>query len=261
MSKKVVGIAQLKSALSSAGDKLVVVDVGASWCGPCKQIAPLVEDLAHQHQQKAVFLAVDGDASRDVVSHFGVQGFPTFVFLRNGVEVDRLVGADSSKLTSMVTRLCVKPEPRSTFSFPPAQFVLLQTGQISGIATFISGKVNNLGPAESAKLAALSSAADDGVAIALFSKEPGVFSKLLCDLLSALPDEFAFSVFNLASKLLTNEAGASALALMAGTNLFFLDRVEKAAFGKLETSDAPKHAANKNGLALEGWVLCLLFVF
>ncbi len=256
MSRKVIGSAQLNAILQSSGDKLVVLDVGASWCGPCKQIAPVFEELANTHKN-VVFAKADGDESRDLVAQLRVEGFPTFVFFKGSKEVDRLVGADESSLTRMVKSLSIKPEPVSKFSFPPSKLVFLgQQGTFVQIASFISGKLSTkespLRPTEAAKWAAVVGAADEGVALAHLVKEPGILSKLLCDLLSNLSEEFQFSVVHLAAKLLATELGANALRLMEGTGLSFLGKLRDLAFGgKVETTESPKHLQNRQGLALE----------
>jgi thioredoxin 1 len=71
----------------------VVIDFFATWCGPCKKIAPAFEQLANVYPT-IVFLKVDVDESAELVDHYGVQAMPTFVFLKDGVVVKRIEGAD-----------------------------------------------------------------------------------------------------------------------------------------------------------------------
>jgi thiol-disulfide isomerase/thioredoxin len=260
MAKKVVGLRALQAIIADAETKLVVIDVGATWCGPCRIIAPLFESLASE-MNHAVFVKVDADESPDVISYFEVKAFPSFLFLRSGNEIERLVGADQPSLSRLVKQLSIKPEPKSTFSFPPPRFVFLaQQGTYAGIATFILSKLKDkhLTGAEAAKLAAVSTSTDENAATALLVREPGVTSKMLCDLLSMLDEEFQFAVVHLIAKMLSSEQGANALALMSGTALSILgQRLPDLAF-KVQTITSPKGLQNRHGLAVEGWFCSLL---
>ncbi len=71
----------------------VVIDFFATWCGPCKRIAPAFEELEKRFVN-VTFLKVDVDESEDIASKFNVESLPTFVFLKNGVEAHRIEGAD-----------------------------------------------------------------------------------------------------------------------------------------------------------------------
>lgn len=69
------------------------VDFWAEWCGPCRMIAPIVEELAKEWDGKVKFGKLDTDANSDVTNRFGVQGIPTLILFKDGIEVDRVVGA------------------------------------------------------------------------------------------------------------------------------------------------------------------------
>ena len=71
----------------------VVVDFFATWCGPCKKIAPAFEKLAEVYPT-IVFLKVDVDESAELVDKYGIQAMPTFLFMKDGVIVKRIEGAD-----------------------------------------------------------------------------------------------------------------------------------------------------------------------
>lgn len=71
----------------------VVIDFFATWCGPCKRIAPFFEKLA-ESVKSVSFFKVDVDESPDLVNEFDVSAMPTFVFLKDGKEVKRVEGAD-----------------------------------------------------------------------------------------------------------------------------------------------------------------------
>jgi thioredoxin 2 len=71
---------------------LVLVDFYADWCGPCKIIAPIVDDLAHAHAGTVVVLKVDSDQAPHLSQRFDVRGIPTLLVFRNGKESGRHVG-------------------------------------------------------------------------------------------------------------------------------------------------------------------------
>jgi thioredoxin 2 len=71
----------------------VVVDFWAAWCGPCRMIAPVLQDLAERHAGKLKVVKVDVDANPQLGMRFGAQSIPLLVVLRDGGEVDRVVGA------------------------------------------------------------------------------------------------------------------------------------------------------------------------
>lgn len=93
----------LENRLKSAGSKLVVIDFFATWCGPCKMIAPELERMAKDFPG-VVFLKVDVDENGDVSREYSVSAMPTFVFLKNRREVSRIRGADSHSLRSTIQR-------------------------------------------------------------------------------------------------------------------------------------------------------------
>ena len=71
----------------------VMVDFWAPWCGPCKMIAPSVEDLAKEYDGKALVAKVNTDDDPAWAARFGIMGIPTLIFFKNGKEVGRVVGA------------------------------------------------------------------------------------------------------------------------------------------------------------------------
>ena len=75
-----------------AGNQPLVVDFWATWCGPCRSIAPIVEEVAAEFEGKAVVGKCDTDENGDIAMQFGIMNIPTLVFIKNGELVDRHVG-------------------------------------------------------------------------------------------------------------------------------------------------------------------------
>ena len=73
--------------------KPVVVDFWAEWCGPCRMIAPIIEDLAKEYSEKIVVAKCDVDNSPLVAAKFGIRNIPTVLFFKNGAIADKQVGA------------------------------------------------------------------------------------------------------------------------------------------------------------------------
>ncbi len=74
-------------------DKLVVVDFWAEWCGPCRMVGPIVEELAVDYADKVVIGKVDVDNNDEITSKFGIRNIPTILFFKNGEIVYKQVGA------------------------------------------------------------------------------------------------------------------------------------------------------------------------
>ncbi len=80
------------------GGKPAMVDFWATWCGPCKMIAPHVEALADEFVGKAIVAKLDVDANRQTAIKFGIQSIPTLLFFKGGKLVDRVVGTADRKV-------------------------------------------------------------------------------------------------------------------------------------------------------------------
>jgi len=75
-----------------AENKLVLVDIGATWCPPCRKMLPVIDKVKSQFANKLYFLAVDGGIDMDVMKHLQFETLPTFIIYKNGKEVWRKTG-------------------------------------------------------------------------------------------------------------------------------------------------------------------------
>ena len=85
--------------------KLVLVDFWAEWCGPCKQIAPTLEEIAEKYSENLSVCKVDVDSNRELAMQYNVRSIPSLMIFKKGEMVDSLIGAVSlEELEDLVTR-------------------------------------------------------------------------------------------------------------------------------------------------------------
>jgi len=94
----------IKEIISSG--KPVVIDFWAEWCGPCRMVGPIVEELAKEYDGKVVIGKMDVDNNVDTPTEYGIRNIPTILFFKDGQLVDKQVGAtQKAALTSKVEAL------------------------------------------------------------------------------------------------------------------------------------------------------------
>lgn len=84
----------------------VLVDFWAPWCGPCKMLAPTIDEIANDYAGKVRVGKVNTDQDGNIASQYGIQGIPTVILFKNGQPVDRSVGlVNKAKLANMIDRV------------------------------------------------------------------------------------------------------------------------------------------------------------
>ena len=84
-------------------DKPVLVDFWAEWCGPCRMITPIIEEIAKEYSEKALIVKCDVDSSPGVATRYGIRNIPTILFFKDGQIADKQVGAVAKN--AFVTKL------------------------------------------------------------------------------------------------------------------------------------------------------------
>ena len=75
-----------------SSDKLIIIDFWATWCGPCRALSPIMDELAEEYKDEVVIAKCETDENSDIAMQFGVRNIPMLVFMKNGEVVETLVG-------------------------------------------------------------------------------------------------------------------------------------------------------------------------
>ena len=88
------------------GDKPLVVDFWATWCGPCRMVSPIISELAEVYDGKAVVAKCDVEENEDLAAEYGIRNIPTILFFKGGEVVNKLVGAQQrAKIAEAIEQL------------------------------------------------------------------------------------------------------------------------------------------------------------
>lgn len=89
-----------------SSDKLVIIDFWATWCGPCRALSPIMDELAEEYKDEVVIAKCETDENNDIAMQFGVRNIPMLVFMKNGEVVDTRVGLQrKGDLVKMIDEL------------------------------------------------------------------------------------------------------------------------------------------------------------
>ena len=97
--------ADFEKKLNDAGQKLVLLDFYATWCGPCKEMDPVMKALSKQHSSNIMILKVNVDKFEELSDYYKVRSMPTFVFIKNKKKVGGFAGADEDSLKRKISKL------------------------------------------------------------------------------------------------------------------------------------------------------------
>lgn len=101
MVREIKSVDEFNSVLASADGALVVVDFFATWCGPCKMIAPMIEKFSQEYTE-VIFLKVDVDELSDLAQTYEITAMPTIVLIQNNEQITKVVGANVAAIKEAI---------------------------------------------------------------------------------------------------------------------------------------------------------------
>jgi len=102
--EKVITNNNFKEVISDS--KPVLIDFWATWCGPCRMLSPVIDEIASEYEGKAVIAKCNVDDAEDIATEMGIRNIPTLLFFKNGEMVNRMVGLQSKEnITSVLDSL------------------------------------------------------------------------------------------------------------------------------------------------------------
>lgn len=78
-------------------NQIVLVDVWATWCGPCKALSPIIDELGEHYQNEVIISKLEADSNSDLVSELSIRTVPTIILFKDGLEVERISGTKTKK--------------------------------------------------------------------------------------------------------------------------------------------------------------------
>lgn len=108
--KTIVSMTELNQIINNNNEKMLVLDLYADWCVPCKILSPIFNSLSQTHKDQASFFRVDVDKSPEIAEAFGVQGIPYVVFIRNKKAIYTLTGVNPKENYEKVLNSCSAAE-------------------------------------------------------------------------------------------------------------------------------------------------------
>ncbi|MGB0580865.1 MAG: thioredoxin [Limisphaerales bacterium] len=98
-------LTSFKTQVLDATNSVVLVDFWASWCGPCRKVAPTVDAVAERYQGRAIVGKVDVDKEKDIAAYYQIRGIPCLMVFKDGKSVDKIVGiASYDEISQMLDR-------------------------------------------------------------------------------------------------------------------------------------------------------------
>lgn len=108
--KTISSMNELNQLINENGSKMLVLDLYADWCMPCKILSPIFNSLSEEYKDQAVFFKVDIDKNPDIAAAFGVRGIPYVVFIRNKKAIYALSGVNPKESYEKVLNSCYRAE-------------------------------------------------------------------------------------------------------------------------------------------------------